>query len=60
MRYIVTAIWSALFGLLLGYLIAQMTSVDYNPAMSALVTIIIGELATVVVPAISKEKKTAK
>lgn len=60
MRYIVTAIWSALFGLLLGYLIAQMTSVAYNPAMSALVTIIIGELTTVVVPAISKEKKTAK
>lgn len=60
MRYIVTALWSAFFGLLLGYLIAQMTSVSYNPAMSALVTVIIGELATIVVPAISKEKKAAK
>ncbi|MDD9138819.1 MULTISPECIES: YjzD family protein [Fructobacillus] len=60
MRYIVTAIWSAFFGLILGYLVGQMTSVTFNPAMSALVTVIIGELAVVVVPALSKDSQTAQ
>ncbi|MBS9335968.1 YjzD family protein [Fructobacillus papyrifericola] len=55
MRYIVTGLWAAFFGALLGYLVAQMTSVAFNPALSALVTVIVAELALVVVPAISKE-----
>ncbi|MBS9337483.1 YjzD family protein [Fructobacillus parabroussonetiae] len=56
MRYIVTALWAAFFGLLLGYLVAQMTSVAFNPALSALVTVIIAELALITVPALSKDK----
>lgn len=59
MRYIVTALWSALFGLLIGYLVGQMTSVAFNPALSALVTIFVGEAALIVVPALSKDKTEA-
>ncbi|GAP02155.1 hypothetical protein FPFC_010330 [Fructobacillus pseudoficulneus] len=53
MRYINVAIWCALFGEVLGYLVGQMTGVTFNPGVTALVTIIVGEAAFILIPAVS-------
>ncbi|MDF7637280.1 YjzD family protein [Leuconostocaceae bacterium ESL0958] len=58
MRYLIAALWSALFGLLIGYLISQMTSVDFNPMAAMIVTIIVGEAALIGVPMLSKGTTT--
>ncbi|GAP00406.1 YjzD family protein [Fructobacillus ficulneus] len=57
MRYITAAVWCALFGEIIGYLVGQMTGVDFQPGTSALVTVIVGEAALIMVPALSGSAK---
>ncbi|MCK8627087.1 YjzD family protein [Fructobacillus cardui] len=60
MRYITAAFWCALFGEVLGYLVGQMTGVTFNPGVTALVTIIVGEAALILVPALSDSAEAKK
>ncbi|CAK8053854.1 YjzD family protein [Eupransor demetentiae] len=52
-KYLIAAFWSALFGEIVGYLVSQMTSVSYNPTAIAIVSIILGEIALIAIPALS-------
>lgn len=53
MKYIMVAIWSAIFGEILGYIVSQLTLGTYNYIGVAVIAIVVGEVAFVAIPAIS-------
>ena len=53
MKYIMVAIWSAIFGEILGYIVSQLTLGTYNYIGVAVIAIVVGEVALVAIPAIS-------
>ncbi|MCT4390116.1 YjzD family protein [Leuconostoc falkenbergense] len=53
MKYIIVAIWSAIFGEILGYIVSQLTLGTYNYIGVAVIAIVVGEVALVAIPAIS-------
>lgn len=53
MKYIMVAIWSAIFGEILGYIVSQLNAGTYSFVGVAVIAIIVGEVALVAIPAIS-------
>ncbi len=53
MKYIMVAIWSAIFGEILGYIVSKLTLGTYNYIGVAVIAIVVGEVALVAIPAIS-------
>ncbi|MCT4412549.1 YjzD family protein [Leuconostoc pseudomesenteroides] len=53
MKYIMVAIWSAIFGEILGYIVSQLNAGTYSFVDVAVIAIIVGEVALVAIPAIS-------
>ncbi|MGC2921324.1 YjzD family protein [Leuconostoc mesenteroides] len=53
MKYIMVAIWSAIFGEILGYIVSQLNSGTYDFVTVAVIAVIVGEVALVAIPAIS-------
>ncbi|MDI6666188.1 YjzD family protein [Leuconostoc falkenbergense] len=53
MKYIMVAIWSAIFGEILGYIVSQLSLGTYNYIGVAVIAIVVGEVALVAIPAIS-------
>lgn len=54
MKFITVAIWSIIFGEILGYIISQLTGVTYSFVSVALVTLIVGEISMIAIPTLSK------
>lgn len=53
MKFITVAVWSAIFGEILGYIVSQLTAGTYSFTTVAIIAIVVGEIALVVIPAIS-------
>lgn len=53
MKYLTVAFWSAVFGEILGYIVSQLNQVTYNYWAVAIVSIIVGEIAVLTIPALS-------
>lgn len=54
MKYVIVALWSIVFGEILGYLVSQLSEMTYNPVSIAIMAIVIGEIAVALIPAISQ------
>lgn len=53
MKFITVAVWSAIFGEILGYIVSQLTAGTYSFTTVAIIAIVVGEIALVAIPAIS-------
>ncbi|WP_220739822.1 YjzD family protein [Leuconostoc miyukkimchii] len=53
MKFITVAVWSAIFGEIVGYIVSQLSQGTYSFTTVAIVSIIVGEIAVVAIPAIS-------
>ncbi|WP_349582086.1 YjzD family protein [Leuconostoc citreum] len=53
MKFITVAVWSAIFGEILGYIVSQLTAGTYSFTTVAIIAIVVGEIALVSIPAIS-------
>jgi len=64
MKFITVAIWSAIFGEILGYIVSQLSEGTYSFTTVAIIAVIVGEIAIIAIPAISgsaaSKKITAK
>ncbi|AFT81817.1 DUF2929 family protein [Leuconostoc carnosum] len=53
MKYITVAVWSAIFGEILGYIVSQLTNGGYSYITVAIIAIVVGEIAVYAIPALS-------
>ncbi|CAH1851989.1 hypothetical protein R078138_00778 [Convivina praedatoris] len=53
MKYLTVAFWAAIFGEIVGYIVSQMTSANYDPVVVAVIAVVVGELAIIAIPAVS-------
>ena len=53
MKFITVAVWSAIFGEILGYIVSQLTAGTYSFTTVAIIAIVVGEIALVAIPATS-------
>ena len=53
MKFITVAVWSAIFGEILGYIVSQLTAGTYSFTTVAIIAVVVGEISLVAIPAIS-------
>ncbi|CAM3159203.1 DUF2929 family protein [Leuconostoc rapi] len=53
MKFITAAVWSIIFGEILGYIVSQLTGVTYSFVSVAIVTFIVGEISMIAIPTLS-------
>ncbi|AFS40534.1 MULTISPECIES: YjzD family protein [Leuconostoc gelidum group] len=60
MKFITVAIWSAIFGEILGYIVSQLSEGTYSFTTVAIIAVIVGEIAIIAIPAISGSAASKK
>ncbi|MEX0380632.1 YjzD family protein [Leuconostoc sp. MS02] len=60
MKFITVAVWSAIFGEILGYIVSQLTQGTYSFITVAVIAVVIGEIAVIAIPAISGSAASQK